>query len=100
MKYVAALGIALSLGCISAAEAPWNYQTYHEQIRVNSDPVVLAHYYRVLPYCQYEASSWWRGSPNSYSLYYIAALRSCLSRRGFIDRGAYAYPAYHYYPDR
>ncbi|NLS06789.1 hypothetical protein HGP14_26115 [Rhizobium sp. P32RR-XVIII] len=100
MRYLAALGVALSLGCISAAESPSNYETYFGQVRVDSDPVVLAHYNRALPYCQYEASSWWRGSPYPYSLYYNAALRSCLSRRGFIDRGAYAYPAYRYYPDR
>ncbi|TCU13115.1 hypothetical protein EV132_113100 [Rhizobium sullae] len=95
MKYLAAMGVVLSLGCVSAAEAPSNYQTYHG-IRVDSDPLLLAKYDRAVGYCQYEAMSW-RGSPNPYSLVYNAALRSCLSRRNFIDRGAYAYPANRYF---
>ncbi|MET3854702.1 MULTISPECIES: hypothetical protein [unclassified Rhizobium] len=91
MRYLAAIGVALSLGCISAAEAPSNYQTY-SGIRVDSDPVLLARYDRALSYCQPEAMSH-RGSPDTHSMIYNVALRNCLYRRSFVDRGYYAYPA-------
>jgi hypothetical protein len=91
MKCLAALAVALSLGCISAAEAPSNYQTY-SGIRVDSDPILVQRYDRALSYCQPEAMSY-RGSPDTHSMIYNVALRSCLSRHNFIDRGLYAYPA-------
>jgi hypothetical protein len=85
------LGAILSLACVSAGEAPSNYQTYHG-IRADSDPVVLATYERVLDRCEPEAYSWRRGSPDPNSTLYWLALRDCLYRHGFVDRGAYAYP--------
>jgi hypothetical protein len=91
MRYLAVFGVALSLGCISAAEAPSNYQTY-TGVRVDSDPVLLARYDRALSYCERESVSW-RGSPDTRSLRYNTALRNCLYRRSFVDRGYYAYPA-------
>ena len=91
MRYLAAIGVALSLGCISAAEAPSNYQTY-TGVRVVSDPVLLSRYDRALSYCQPEAMSY-RGSPDTHSMIYNVALRSCLYRHSFVDRGSFAYPA-------
>ncbi|MBY5750836.1 hypothetical protein E0H51_24520 [Rhizobium leguminosarum bv. viciae] len=91
MRLMAVVGLALSLGCISAAESPSNYQSY-SGIRVDTDPVLLARYDKALQRCVPEASSWRRGSPDPRSLYYNAALRNCLYRRSFVDRGVYAYP--------
>jgi len=87
-----AFGAALSLACISAAEAPSNYQVYGG-IRVDSDPVLLATYDRALARCFPEAATPPRGALEPRGLYYNAALRACLYRYGFFDRGAYAYPA-------
>lgn len=91
MRLMAVVGVALSLGCISAAESPSNYQSY-SGIRVDTDPVLLARYDKSLRWCVPEASSWRRGSPDPQSLHYNAALRNCLYRHGFVDRGVYAYP--------
>ncbi len=91
MKYFACIGVVLSLACISAAEAPSNYQVYGG-VRVDSDPTLLRKYDHALGRCQPEALGK-RGSPDTNSLLYNAALRGCLYRHGFTDRGAYAYPA-------
>ena len=92
MRMMLALGAILSLACVSAGEAPSNYQTYYGGIRADSDPVVLATYERVLDRCEPEAYSWRRGSPDPNSTPYWLALRNCLYRHGFVDRGVYAYP--------
>lgn len=92
MRMMLALGAILSLACVSAGEAPSNYQTYHGGVRADSDPVLLANYGKVLNYCEPEAYSWQRGSPDANSTLYWLALRDCLYRHGFVDRGAYAYP--------
>ncbi|MBB3299639.1 MULTISPECIES: hypothetical protein [Rhizobium] len=91
MRLMAVVGLALSLGCISAAESPSNYQSY-SGIRVDTDPVLLARYEKALQRCVPEAGSWRRGSPDPRSLDYNAVLRNCLYRRSFVDRGVYAYP--------
>ncbi|NLR99602.1 hypothetical protein HGP17_22505 [Rhizobium sp. P38BS-XIX] len=91
MRMMFALGAILSLACVSAGEAPSNYQTFHGA-RADSDPVILAKYDRALNHCEPEAYSWHRGSPDPNSTMYWLALRACLYRQGFIDEGAYAYP--------
>ncbi|WP_085778031.1 hypothetical protein [Rhizobium sp. NXC14] len=91
MRLMAVVGLVLSFGCISAAESPSNYQSY-SGIRVDTDPVLLARYDKALQRCVPEAGSRQRGSPDQRSLDYNAALRNCLYRRGFVDRGVYAYP--------
>jgi hypothetical protein len=91
MKMMLTLGAILSLACVSAGEAPSNYQTY-QGVRADSDPVVLARYDRALNRCEPEAYSWRRGSPDANSTLYWLALRDCLYRQGFVDRGVYAYP--------
>ena len=91
MRYFACIGVVLSLACVSAAEAPSNYQVYGG-VRVDSDPVLLRKYDHALRRCQPEALGY-RGSPDTTSLIYNAALRGCLYRYSFIDRGSYAYPA-------
>lgn len=80
------------LACISAAEAPSNYQTYGG-VRADADPLLLHTYNVALNHCTGEASTPPRGTPYPTSLYYNAALRACLYRRGFTDRGSQAYPA-------
>jgi hypothetical protein len=97
MRMMLALGAILSLACVSAGEAPSNYQTYHG-VRVDSDPVLLAKYDRALNYCEPEAYSWRRGSPDPNSTFYWLALRNCLYRHGYVDRGAYAYPTTAIFP--
>ncbi|MBW9053540.1 hypothetical protein [Rhizobium mesosinicum] len=91
MRYFACIGVVLSLACVSAAEAPSNYQVYGG-VRVDSDPVLLHKYDHALGRCEPEAMGK-RGSPDTHGLIYNAALRGCLYRYGFTDRGAYAYPA-------
>lgn len=91
MRLMAVVGVALSLACISAAESPSNYRSY-SGIRVDTDPVLLARYDKALRWCVPEAGSWQHGSPDPQSLSYNSALRNCLYRRGFVDRGVYAYP--------
>lgn len=92
MRMMLAWGVVLSFACVSAGEAPSNYQSYHG-VRVDSDPVLLAKYDRALNRCEPEAYSWNRGSPDPNSTAYILALRNCLYRHSFVDRGSYAYPA-------
>lgn len=90
LKYVTAA--LLGLACVSAAEAPQNYRVYAGPL-VASDPVILDIYDRALVKCSAEASTPPRGTEFTTSYYYNAALRSCLSRQGFIDTGADAFPA-------
>lgn len=85
-----ALGIAASLACISAAEPPYQWQTYHG-VRVDSDHRLLERYNRTYHYCAPEAVR--RGSTDTNSLLYVTALRGCMYRFGIVDRGAYAYSA-------
>ncbi len=92
MKLITAAGLALSLAFISAAEAPSNYETY-DGVRIDSDPVLLAQYNKILPYCDWEASLPERGSPDRRSMWHILALRSCLYRHNIVDRGLDSYPA-------
>jgi hypothetical protein len=101
MRVFLGVCVALSLSCGSVAYASSdhaygdrssNYQTY-SGIPVDTDPVILARFDRAQRHCEPEADSWRRGSPDRHSLLHITALKSCLSRRNFIDRGAYAYPS-------
>ena len=91
MRLMAVVGVALSLGCISAAESPSHYRSDSGGL-VDTDPVLLARYDTALRWCVPEDGSWQRGSPDPQSMNYNAALRSCLYRHGFVDRGVYAYP--------
>jgi hypothetical protein len=90
MRVCVALGIAASLACISAAEPPQQWQTYGG-VRVDSDQRLLTRYDRTYRHCVPEAIR--RGSTDTNSLLYVAALRSCMYRYAITDRGAYAYPA-------
>ncbi|TCL73846.1 hypothetical protein [Rhizobium sp. BK251] len=94
MRVLAALGAALALFCISAAESPSNYVTY-DGVPVANNPNVLPRFDSALRRCVPEASdvNWSRGSTNPYSLQYNSILRNCLYRYRFVDRGFYAYPA-------
>ncbi|NTF07267.1 hypothetical protein G6L37_14055 [Agrobacterium rubi] len=89
IKYVAAA--ILGLACVSAAESPQNYSVYAGP-DVTSDPILVQVYDRALATCTAEASTPPRGTGYNTSLYYNAALRACLSRHGFVDRGQNAYP--------
>ncbi|WP_320202343.1 hypothetical protein [Agrobacterium rosae] len=89
IKYIAAA--ILGLACVSAAEAPQNYRVYAGP-DVTSDPIILEVYDRALANCTYEASTPTRGTVYTASYIYNAALRACLSRHGFSDRGSNAYP--------
>ncbi|KWV40633.1 hypothetical protein AS026_25600 [Rhizobium altiplani] len=90
MRVLVALGMAASLLAISAAEPPWQWQTFHG-VRMDSDPVLLSRFDRIYRYCLPEAN--YRGSPYPTDAWHITALRSCMSRFGVADRGAYSYPA-------
>ncbi|RWX75630.1 hypothetical protein EPK99_18210 [Neorhizobium lilium] len=92
MKLKLMIGAALSLACISAAEAPSNYRTYGGS-SLDRDPVLLSAYDNALSRCVPEAMTPPRGTPHTNSLHYNAALRSCLYRQGYVDRGVSAYPA-------
>lgn len=87
-----ALAIGLSLACISAAESPSNFRTYGGY-PVERDPILLSAYDNALSRCVPEAMTPPRGTSDTGSLHYNAALRSCLYRQGYVDQGAYAYPA-------
>ncbi|MEK1873941.1 MAG: hypothetical protein AAAC50_16200 [Rhizobium altiplani] len=90
MRTLVALGMAASLLAISAAEPPWQWQTFHG-VRMDSDPVLLSRFDRIYRYCLPEAN--YRGSPYPTNAWHITALRSCMYRFGVVDRGAYSYPA-------
>jgi hypothetical protein len=90
VKHLGAAVVALA--CVSAAEAPKNYSVYGGPA-VDSDPVILNVFDHALARCNVEASVPPRGTTFTNSYYHNAALRACLSRHGFIDNGAYAYPA-------
>jgi hypothetical protein len=92
MRFTAPAAIILSLAFISAAEAPSNFRTYGGS-RIESDPILAAAYDNALSRCVPEAMTPPRGTPEVSSLHYNAALRSCLYRQGYVDRGTWAYPA-------
>ena len=89
MKIMLGLGLAMSLACISAADSPSEYQYYFGG-RVDQDPVLAAHFDRAARRCEPEANDIDRGSPDPHSYLHIIAMRSCLARYNFIDRGVYA----------
>jgi hypothetical protein len=90
MRIMLAVGLALGLsGCVGA-DAPSNYQSYFG-VRVDSSPQLQQRFDRASRYCQREAPR--RGTTDVASVSYLLAMRSCLARHNFIDRGAYAYPA-------
>jgi hypothetical protein len=89
MKILLGLGLALSLGCISAAESPGDYQYYFGG-RVDADPVLASRFDRAVQRCEPEASDPYRGSPDRHSYIHLLAMRNCLARYNFIDRGSYA----------
>ena len=88
-KYIAAA--LLGLACVSAAEAPQNYRVYAGP-DVTSDPIILDIFDRAVMKCTAEASTPPRGAAYTTSTYHTVAVRACLSRQGFVDRGGYAYP--------
>ena len=92
MKASVFAGIILSLACISAAEAPSNYQT-NAGIRVDSDPMLLAHFQGAFGRCDAEAAALYQRAYIADEDWYTLALKACLYRYGYFDRGAYAYPA-------
>lgn len=96
MNVKLAFGLALSLACLSAAEAPSNYQTFGGR-QIEGDSLALAAYDNALARCLPEAETPPLGSAQRTSLRFNAALRACLYRQGYIDRGARAYPATLYF---
>lgn len=80
----------MSLACVSAAASPSDYQTYFGA-PVDSSPIILAQFDKAANHCEAEASLPGRGSPDVESYPHIIAVRGCLARYNFIDRGAYAY---------
>ncbi|KRB61288.1 hypothetical protein ASE04_23115 [Rhizobium sp. Root708] len=89
MRLSVAFALAASFVCISAAEAPSEWQTY-SGVRVDSDPQTQARFDRAYRHCEPQAA--WQGSSQQNSLLYVTALRSCLYRQGIVDRGSYSYP--------
>lgn len=88
MKAIAAFGAVLSMTCVSAAASPSEFQTYFGT-PVEASPVISAQFDKAAAHCEAEASSPARGSPNADSYSHIVAVRGCLARYNFIDRGAY-----------
>jgi hypothetical protein len=89
MKIMLGLGLAMSLACISAADSPAEYQYYFGG-RVDADPMLATHFDKAVRHCEPEASDPYRGSPDHVSWLYTIAMRNCLARYNFIDRGSYA----------
>jgi hypothetical protein len=89
MKKIAIFGAVLSMASISAAASPTDYRTYFGS-PVDASPVIQAQFYKAADHCEAEASSLGRGSPDLESYSHIVAVRGCLARYNFIDRGAYA----------
>lgn len=92
MRSLASIGALASLTLISAAESPGNYESFGA-IRADSTPAITRHYDAALARCRPEALTPPRGTTETASLRYSAALRACLYRQGYIDRGSSAYPA-------
>lgn len=90
MKLRIVTGLLLSLGCISAADAPANYMSYYG-VQADKDPYVAAAFYRARQRCEPEASSYGRGAPEENSVAHVLAMRACMARYDFVDRGAYAF---------
>src|ERR1700712_74766 len=89
MKVLTTAAIALSFACVSAATAPANYQTY-SGVPADSNPSLLAAFNSAEMYCGPEVTPFRRGS-HPVGLGPVLAMRSCLARQNFIDRGVYAY---------
>ncbi|PZM07674.1 hypothetical protein [Rhizobium tubonense] len=90
MRILLAVGMALGLsGCV-AAGAPSNYQSYFG-VPVDSSPQLQKRFDHARAYCEREAPR--RGTTDSPSVSYLLAMRSCLARHNFIDRGGDAYLA-------
>ena len=90
MRIIAALGAVVSLACVSAAASPSNYQTYFGT-RVDASPTILAQFDQAASHCDAEASMPGRNTPAAQSYSYEVAVRNCMARFNFIDRGSYAY---------
>jgi hypothetical protein len=91
MKIALAVGMALGLsGCVGA-DSPSNYQSYFG-VPVSSSPQLQQKFDRANRYCQREVPR--RGTTDVASVSYLLAMRNCLARHNFIDRGAHAYPAF------
>lgn len=89
MKIMLGLGLAMSLACISAADSPGEYQYYFGG-RVDASPTLAAQFDKASYRCGLEASDPDRGSADPHSYLYLLAMRNCLARHNFIDRGSYA----------
>ncbi|MDE1158801.1 MAG: hypothetical protein PW791_11080 [Neorhizobium sp.] len=92
MRSVVFIGMVASLAFVSAAESPSNYQSL-SGIRADGDSSTARRYDAALSRCRPEALTPPRGTHETGSLRYSAALRACLYRQGYIDRGSFSYPA-------
>jgi hypothetical protein len=92
MRMLVATGALLSLLCISAVNAPSNYQSYGGY-PVFSDPALRSHFERAYGYCDREASWRYPRVDNSVNPMFTLAVKACLYRHSFVDRGVYSYPA-------
>jgi hypothetical protein len=89
MKILTAAGIALSFACVSAASGATNYQTY-SGVPADSSPSLVSAFNSAELYCEPEATPYRRGSyPVGFGP--LLAMRSCLARHNFIDRGVHSY---------
>ncbi len=89
MKIMLGLGLALSLACVSAAASPGEYQYYFGG-PVDQTPTLATKFDRASDYCAVEASRPDRGSSDVHSYIHTVAMRNCLARYNFIDRGVYS----------
>lgn len=89
MKILLGFGLAMSLACVSAAASPSEYQYYFGG-PVDQNPTLAAKFDRAAYKCSVEASDPDRGSPDQKSYIHLIALRNCLARHDFIDRGVYS----------
>ena len=89
MKTIAMFGALLSMATVSAAASPTEYRTYFGS-PVDASPVIQGRFDMAADHCEAEASSPARGSPDLGSYAHIVAVRGCLARYNFIDRGAYS----------
>jgi hypothetical protein len=80
----------VSLACVSAAASPSDYQTYFGT-PVDASPTILAQFDKAAAHCDAEASRPGRSAPAEQTYAYTTAVRTCLARFNFIDRGSYAY---------
>lgn len=90
MKIIAALGAVVSLACVSAAASPSDYETYFGT-PVDASPTILAQFDKAADHCEVEASRPGRSWPEAEPYSHVMAVRGCLSRFNFIDRGVHSY---------